>query len=114
MCEGWVGRAERSSASVPHDELRELVLRLLPPDLVLFQERGDVTGELELAVPAHPDPAPALRLHPLPIRVLRREEVRVVREDGANVRVRPEAALFFDRGPPARERVPDLFLRDVR
>src|SRR2546428_14048001 len=107
MCEGWVGRTERSSASVPHDELRELVLRLLPPDLVLFQERGDVTAGLRLAVPAHPDPAPALRLHPLPVRVLRGEQVRVVWENGADLRVGAEPPLFGDRGPPAGERVPD-------
>ena len=68
---------------------------------MLLQERDDVARELHLAVPAHPDPAPALRLHPLPVRIVRSEQVRVVREDGADVRVCPEAPLLRVLAAPA-------------
>src|SRR2546421_3978424 len=74
------------------------------------QPRSDLAPELGLAIPAE---ALAALAGPLDLRemaVVRLEDVVVLGEDRADVRVRPEPTLLLDRRAPAREGVHDLLV----
>src|SRR5438445_3411877 len=96
---------------VPHHELVNPVLRLLARRVVGVEPRSDLSPELGLAVSAEAFAALTRPFDLGEVAVVRLEDVVVLGEDRANVRVRPEPTLLLDRRASAREGVHDLLLR---
>src|SRR5438876_12136218 len=78
--------------------------------MMVLQPGADVPPELGLAVPAQAFTVLARPLDRGQVAVVRLEDVVVLREDGADVRMRTEAPLLLDRGTSAREGAHDLDL----
>src|SRR2546428_10994458 len=76
-----------------------------------LQPTSDLIPELRLAIPAEAGARLARLLDDREILVVRLEDVVVLGEDRADVRVRPEPTLLLDRRASAREGVHDLLLR---
>src|SRR5438445_10610106 len=75
-----------------------------------LEPRSDLVPELCLAVAAQQLPRFARPLDFGEVAIVRLEDVVVLREDRADVRVRPDASLLFDRRAPTSERVHDFLL----
>src|SRR3990172_4158145 len=86
----WNGAPDRAGRSVSDHELLDPVLRRLATLLVNLEELDREVRKLGLALPAQPLPGLARPLHLRKVAVFRREQVRVVREDRADVRVRAQ------------------------
>src|SRR2546428_11608996 len=79
--------------------------------MVRLEPRSDLLPELRLAVAAQPLPRFARPLDFGEVAVVRLEDVIVLRENRADVWVRPEASLLLDRRAPTGEGVHDFLLR---
>src|SRR5256886_733578 len=95
---------------IPQNESVDSVLRLLAGRMMGLQPSADLPPELGLAVPAQALAVLARPLDFCEMSVVRLEDVVVLREDGADVRIRTEAPLLLDRRTSARESVHDLLL----
>src|SRR5437773_5975474 len=103
-------RPGESISLIPQNESVDPVLRLLAGSMMGLQPAADLPPELGLAIPAQAFAVLARPLDFCEMSVVRLEDVVVLREDGADVRIRTEAPLLLDRGTSAREGVHDLFL----
>src|SRR5467141_1950583 len=96
------------NSSVSNHELLDTVDRFLAGGVVGLEPGADLLPKLAFAVPAEALAALARALDLGEVRIVRLEDVVVLREDRTDVRIGPEASLFLDGGPASRERVHDL------
>src|SRR3989475_3422771 len=104
--------------SISDHEFLDAVLRLFPGCMVSLEPGPHLLPELRLAIPAKALARLARLLHDREMAVVRLEDVLVLAENRADVRVRPETPLLFDGRPSSREGVhhflPGLYLRVLR
>src|SRR5437016_12233683 len=103
-------RPGESISLIPQNESVDPVLRLLAGRMMGFQPGAHLSPELGLAIPAQAFAVLARPLDLGEVAVVRLEDVVVLREDGADVRIRAEAPLFLDGRTSAGEGVHDLLL----
>src|SRR6267143_1301405 len=104
----FVGSNWIYNSSVSNHELLDTVDRFLAGGVVGLAPGPDLLPKLAFAVPAEALAALARALDLGEVRIVRLEDVVVLREDRTDVRIGPEASLFLDGGPASRERVHDL------